>query len=189
LERGQPVVGMGRRSRPYKNRRPLEETNRCDPVNEHPVAGADGDTCNGLASFDRSMSAHGTAGDSTSCDTEVPRSHAPRPPRHRGGDLDVCPAPEPPQTGHPFGDEPADLSGRDCGNVTTSGPARDEPSRARRHDPSGLWPRESQYVLGAAAERSASRHRGVIATCRSQENLVPTLGYHALLNQQKTWTG
>ena len=31
-------------------------------------------------------------------------------------------------------------------------------------------------------------HRGVIATSRPQENLVPTLGYHALFNQQKLWT-
>ena len=37
--------------------------------------------------------------------------------------------------------------------------------------------------------RPASRHRGVIATSRPQENLVPTPGYHALLNQQKLWTG
>ena len=181
--RGQPVGRMGRRSRPDTDKRPLEEKNRCERVNEHPGGGGGRGDVNRAQVF---RPVHEYARHSRRLD-EL---------RHRSAALTRSPPPSPPgrfppQGGRgsrprrlpcfpsrhkrdiPSGDEPADLSGRDRGNQTASGLVRDDSSRTRRHDPLGWWPRESQYVLGAAADRSASRHRGAIAKCRPQEKLVP----------------
>src|SRR5262249_22108375 len=54
-------------------------------------------------------------------------------------------------------------SGRDRGHPGASGPARDHDARAQPPGPAGSVPPESEYVLGAAADRSASRHHGRIA--------------------------
>src|SRR5687768_3727354 len=55
------------------------------------------------------------------------------------------------------------------------------PSGTRRASPNTCWVQPPRST--------GEPHRGVIATSRPQENLVPTLGDHALLNQQMLWTG
>src|SRR5262249_42736705 len=119
---------------------------------------------NRLRSCDLSMSQHGQAGHSTSCDTRVPRSHAPPPLSPPG----TRPRRLPPTRAPPNGtsaapDEPASSSGRDRGHPGVSGPARDHDARAQPLGPAGSVPPESEYVLGTAADRSASRHHGRIA--------------------------
>jgi hypothetical protein len=44
-----------------------------------------------------------------------------------------------------------------------------------------VWPRESQYVLGAAAGRSVSQHPGVIATSSASRETSPLRTHHALV--------
>src|SRR5262249_57033101 len=69
-------------------------------------------------------SPHGQAGDSTSCDTEVSRSHAPPPPSPPGTRSRRLPRTPAPTNGTSTRvDEPAASSGRDRGNATASGPA------------------------------------------------------------------
>ena len=45
----------------------------------------------------------------------------------------------------------------------------------------GLWPPESEYVLGAAAARWASRHHGLIATAERRRETSPPRCDHAFV--------
>ena len=114
---GPPILPLSEGSgQEYKGRRPVEEKKRCERVNEQPGdEDGRGDVKRAHGREAKSTSTHGTAGDSTSCVTCVSRSHAPRPLATGDETSTSAPHPEPQLTGHPFGDEPAALNGRDRG--------------------------------------------------------------------------
>src|SRR5262249_27734821 len=99
----------------------------------------------------------------------------PRPPRRRGRDRDVCPAPQPPPTGHRHASmsQPLRVAG-----IAGTQQHRDRPGScawAQPPDPAGSWPRESEYLLGAAATLRASGEPtpGTIATSRPPREPSP----------------